>query len=412
MMKHRSQHMLQVIVVVAIAAIALLSCRRVPLLHQHDHTGVVTKFPMVDLNLNILWNYTQDYGWDYDWHYDWKSEWIYGWDSTDIRNWGEIGYPEPTKFHIRRYYTNWEPFSRHTIPPVPEIVEGRTFKAHYEFGYYDILVWNHAETLDGVVALNFDEETTLDSVVAYTNPTRRIAHALPSRTMYAHWQPEGLICDYSRAVYISHDPKDYDRYDPEQDLYYMDIHMTLRPVTYIYLVQLILYNNNGKVDNAQGEADATGLARSTCLNSGYAGKDVVAVYFNTRMKRHLQKNAQQVDVVGGRFVTFGMCGLNPNLVTTREQAPSIDPERIISAQDIAAADPEPHFLNIPVYFNNGADSTFTFEVTEQLRRLYRGGVITVELDMDTVPIPHHGGGSSSFDAEVQPYDSVTYEIPM
>ena len=39
------------------------------------------------------------------------------------------------------------------------------------------------------------------------------------------------------------------------------------------------------------------------------------------------------------------------------------------------------------------DSTLVFDVTDQVRKRYRGGVITVELNMDTVPIPTRSGGS-------------------
>ena len=63
-------------------------------------------------------------------------------------------------------------------------------------------------------------------------------------------------------------------------------------------------------------------------------------------------------------------------------------------------------------FNNGMDSTFVFDVTDQVRKLYKGGVITVELDMDTVPIPQRSGGSG-FNAVVKDTeDGGTYEFDM
>jgi hypothetical protein len=58
------------------------------------------------------------------------------------------------------------------------------------------------------------------------------------------------------------------------------------------------------------------------------------------------------------------------------------------------------------------DSTFVFDVTQQVRHRYKGGVITVELDMDTVPIPTRRGGSG-FNAVVQDVqDGGTYEFEM
>ena len=58
------------------------------------------------------------------------------------------------------------------------------------------------------------------------------------------------------------------------------------------------------------------------------------------------------------------------------------------------------------------DSTFVFDVTEQVRRRWRGGVITVELDMDTVPMPTRKGGSA-FDAVVKDFeDGGTHEFDL
>ena len=55
------------------------------------------------------------------------------------------------------------------------------------------------------------------------------------------------------------------------------------------------------------------------------------------------------------------------------------------------------------------DSTMVFDVTDQVRKHYKGGVITVELDVDTVPIPTRPGGSG-FNAVVKDYEKVEYEI--
>jgi hypothetical protein len=63
-------------------------------------------------------------------------------------------------------------------------------------------------------------------------------------------------------------------------------------------------------------------------------------------------------------------------------------------------------------FNNGMDSTFVFDVTKQVKERYKGGVITVELDMDTVPIPQRSGGSG-FKAVVKDFeDGGTHEFEM
>ena len=62
-------------------------------------------------------------------------------------------------------------------------------------------------------------------------------------------------------------------------------------------------------------------------------------------------------------------------------------------------------------FNNGKDSTFVFDVTDQVRKLFRGGVITIDLDMDTVPVPSRPGGSG-FDAVVKDFEEKQWEFDM
>ena len=62
--------------------------------------------------------------------------------------------------------------------------------------------------------------------------------------------------------------------------------------------------------------------------------------------------------------------------------------------------------------NNGMDSTFVFDVTDQVRERYKGGVITVELNVDDVPIPKRSGGSG-FNAVVkETEDGGTWEFEM
>ena len=99
-------------------------------------------------------------------------------------------------------------------------------------------------------------------------------------------------------------------------------------------------------------------------------------------------DGEKVDVAGGKCITFGIPGINPNAITSPSQF----------------EDKHPHYLGIPVVFNNGLDSTLVFDVSDQVRNLYKGGIITVELDMDTVPIPKRAGGSA-FNAVVADWEN-------
>jgi len=75
-------------------------------------------------------------------------------------------------------------------------------------------------------------------------------------------------------------------------------------------------------------------------------------------------------------------------------------------------DDNKHYMDVTMWFNNGVDSTFVFDVTDQVRKRFKGGVLTVELDMDTIPVPRRPGGSA-FDAVVKDYeDGGTHEFEM
>ena len=205
-------------------------------------------------------------------------------------------------------------------------------------------------------------------------------------------------------------------YDPERDVYYRELEMMLRPITYIYLTQVILHNNKGRIAAIDGSSNLSGMARTTTLNTGQAGGDAVSVYYGVRMKRNAPlvpysltggekagseeaaeaiEKAERVDIVGGRLMTFGICGQKANAISRASEV----------------TDKNRHFIDVNMQFNNGVDSLFAFDVTDQVCRRYKGGVITVELDLDTVPIPTRRGGSG-FDAVVLEPDTVTHIIEM
>ena len=169
--------------------------------------------------------------------------------------------------------------------------------------------------------------------------------------------------------------------------------MVLEPITYIYLTQVILHHNNGKIIGVDGSGMLSGVARSTVVNTGISGEDNITVHYNTRFKKDCDMNGEPVDIAGGRLLTFGICKMNAN--------------RIKHIEDVK--DGSNHYLDITMQFYNGMDSTFVFDVTDQVRKRWKGGVITVELDMDTVGVPSRTGGSA-FDAVVKDFEEETHEF--
>ena len=125
-------------------------------------------------------------------------------------------------------------------------------------------------------------------------------------------------------------------------------------------------------------------------------KDMPLVPYGTPADDPRRLTAERVDIVGGRLTTFGMCSQTPRNIHHVDEV----------------TDKNRHYMDVTMQFNNGMDSTFVFDVTEQVRERYKGGVITVELDMDTIPIPTRSGGSG-FDAVVKDFeDGGTHEFDM
>ena len=146
-----------------IGFLGLPGCTPEPPLHLFDGGDVTINLPMVKLELDTYWDYTTIYG-----QYHGRDEWYYGWDEADQRLFGNIGYNEPDIYLLRRYYTGSEPMGTHTSV-LSNSIRGNTFRGRYNWGFWDILVWNDVTTPDGVQSLNFDEQTSLEYVRAYTN---------------------------------------------------------------------------------------------------------------------------------------------------------------------------------------------------------------------------------------------------
>lgn len=386
---HNSLTMVTRMAIIAAVMSLLVCCIREPELHLFDGGDIEIELPLVELELDAYWDYEMSYGITYDW----RAEWYYGWDAVDQELFGSLGYTEPNIFHLRRYFTGSTPLASHTSV-VANTITGKSFYGKYSWGFWDILVWNDVNTIDGVQSLNFDEQTSLDYVLAYTNQTMASSRYEAPKYTRAFYEPEPLFSAYHQGIEIDRELTGFE-YDPIRNVYVKKLDMLLEPITYIYLTQVILHHNRGKIVGIDGSGMLSGFARSTVVNTGISGEDIITVYYNTRFKKNCDMNGEPVDIAGGRLLTFGISGQNAN--------------RIKHIEDVK--DKTNHYLDITMQFNNGMDSTFVFDVTDQVRKRWKGGVITVELDMDTVRIPSRSGGSA-FDAVVKEFEEETHEFPL
>ena len=373
---------------VAMAMMMLAGCERKPELHLDYRDNIITDLPIVELELDVFWNYDADT----ETGYDWRSEWYYGWDNKDQDLFGDIGYTKPSSFQIRRYYTGSEANGRHNSV-IADLINGFTYTGAFDWGYWDLLAWNDVITGDDVQSLHFDEQTTLDYVTAYTGQTMNSARYQAPRYTRSFYQPEGLFSAYATAVEVNRNLSGF-TYDESRGVWVKQLQMLLRPVTYIYLTQVIVHHNNGRITGVDGNANLSGMARSVNLNTGVTGSDAVTIHYYVRFKQGCNMNGESVDIAGGRLMSFGMCNVNG------------------SRSDGPVNDGKHHYIDVNMQFNNGMDSTLVFDVTKQVQKRYKGGVITVEIDADTIKIPTRKGGSG-FDAVVKDFeDGGTHEFEM
>lgn len=343
-----------------------------------------------------------------DMSFDWISDWVYDWDEKDDSIWGGIGYTKPTSYQVRHYYIGKEPNLPHT--DVEAFSTNDTcFNRAFTTGYHDLLIWSDIDSKDGSQVLVIKE--TKDSVIATTTGTRGMSRSVfklvgtrelveEDDVVGLKNQPEIFYSSYSENIYISGDKNDYE-YNADKNTYTMTIHAPMRPMVYIYLVQIVLLNNDGRVKGTNGNTAISAMASGTNLNTGHTNNIPSIVYFNTRLKRDIEFEGEKCEVIGGKFTTFGLCDMEP---FTRSGS-------IYSGSrgDLA------NYLLFDLVFNNNGVKTYSVEVTDQCQSQAHGGLITVYVDCSKLELPEEGadsGTGSLFLPTVEDYQDVIWEVEL
>lgn len=351
-------------------------------------------------DLELVWNVDVD----------WKTEWHYGWDADDEAIWGKIGYTDPNGFEVRRYFTGQQTGVPHTQVDGFSVA-GKSFRRTYEFGYYDLLLWSQIENPEFQQVVEIDDKD-LNEVTATTSVTRSVsvgkAQLMKTRAdeeenekpVALYNQPEIFYSTYVPSVYISRDTKDYDYYNEAEGVWVKRINCTLQPLVYIYMVQIILCNNDdGRVKSVTGDCALSAFANGTSVTTGHTNNKPCMVYFNTRMKKDLQVNGSRVDIIGGKLTTFGLCDMQGYGVYRQPQYQG-------SRTDL------PNLLYVELNMSGGSKQALKFDVTDQVRSRCHGGVITIWLDCSELDNPEEKGEGSIFHPTVEDYENLDYDIPL
>lgn len=371
----------------ALLAVLLMACtaacERKPLYLQVPG-NLQVETSIYDVQLDIMWGI------------DWQARWQYEWDE---QQYGELGYSEPTGVRSTIYSLD-DSFSRSNFFTQNFSIHGG--RISLQGGeWYDLLFYNN-----GTEYILFDSDERYTYYNASTRMTSR-AHYVQrprTRTFADYNQPDEFFAVFMEKNQVSVDPEDYTiEYDENGNpVYVSTLNATLRPHSYIYLVQLLIKNNmddegNRIVKGARG-ITLSGFAQSVDLYTGINADSLVAVTTEDikplqtdRMLIFPDGTEQPGDVLASRMLTWGL--------------PSIDPLKTVEAGEKVLLS-DSCYVGVGLTLNNGTLYTIQQNITPQLEKYPAGGVITIVLDAETVPeAPNPGTGGGGFDASVEEWEN-------
>lgn len=205
--------------------------------------------------------------------------------------------------------------------------------------------------------------------------------------------PEQLFSMFATDVYVSDNLDDYE-YLPDEDIYLLRLNSELLPRTFIYLLQVELKNNDGRVTGC-GSSTIDGLASSVDLLSTLNDEVPVAHQFSSFYQEKTGEDGKPLCLIGGRMTTFGLCGISPWEESKRtEGSKAVDGST--RALPRAATG---NTCYVQLQYSNGGRRYVAVDITAQMRGKLTGGVINITLDLNeyTPPKPDTDGG---FDVDV------------
>ena len=340
--------------------LALSSCTDMhdPLLHT---AGKVEVKPEVEQSVKI----------ETMWQANWQEKWQVDWDE---KTHGKIGYTQPETYHMDYFMANGDWIGQRDMA-------GNSIRIDLGHGTYDLLTYNN-DTQN----IRLSQADDWSSLVASTDAETNVV--LPDtlrRKLDIRQMPDELFSMYATNVVVSDRLEDY-TYIPEENIYLLKLNADLTPRTFIYLIQVELKNNNGKVKDG-GNMTVTGLASSVDLLSRRNGNEAIAHHFgtvfqsegttskkNSRTDDSSQEESHGSDFIGGRLVTFGL----PDCIPGETLPDETTQER--------------NLCYVVLKFSNGYRGCIPVDITDQMRALPRGGVINIVMDVEKIPEPSGGNG--------------------
>ena len=393
-------------------SLILASCSIEPPLHLPVQNVTIDR-QAVEIQVELVWE-----------NPDWEQEFLYGWEAPDVATYGPAHYEDPADFELRSYFLGENADEPHTRVS-SSVMHGNVYRSLFSYGYHDILVWSNIHTPDNTQTVLIDEQLAeVNASVTHNNSTPALATALqqwlPPYQAALYNMPDVFFSAQLRNLHITANPEDYDYYDEANKCWVKKVGMPGAPLVYIYLLQVVIRNNDGRITGVNSGGALSGITDQTRVNDGQSSLSNTSLLFDLNMKQgkvvtegYLKPHhstflsschlGERVDVLGGRITTYGLCGQKGYLQEPSSLYAGTCPEN----KNLVAVD---------FAFRNGRDSIITFDLTPQLQHTCHGGVLTIELDASKVPVPINPtppATGSGFDPYVENYtDSIVHEFDM
>ena len=338
--------------IIIIAALAVLwSCDKMhdPKLHAGGYIEILPEISE-EASIDVLW---ED---------GWRARWLVEWDESSR---GPLGYSAPESYHL--YF----------IPEVGgkpvgqrDVRAGSTARLKLSYGNYGLMVYTNDYQL-----IRMEESQDGKSLMATTrdDPYASLPDTLEGYDRLRS-MPEQLFSTFDESIYVSPELKDYE-YVESEGIWILRREELVMPRVYIYLLQAELLNDKGRIAGC-GSSTMTGLAESTELLGVKSGDGGIAHQFSSFCQKNTIDEVER-EFIAGRMTTFGSAGQTRNLCHLR------------------------------LRYSNGGARYLTFDVTDQILRQPKGGVINIVIDIDDYPLPDPETGNG-WDTNVGGWDRVDH----
>ena len=324
------------------------------------------------------------------WGADWTAKWLYQWDEE---RYGPIGYTEPETYHIDYFQSQ-----THNHIGSRDMM-GNRVRLNLSYGIYDMLSYNN-----DFEVVHIDESSDWKSIRAFTNRNsyaQKPSSMETSESAYIAEMPDQLFSVLNKDIEIDDDLSNYE-WDPEEGVWLLKIENLLKPRVFIYLVQVRLLNNNGRVINS-GALTIDGLAADVELKTGLTSQESVAHQFATFFSHYTYEDGTSVPLIAGKMTTFGVCGEE---IWTRylESKGKSQTKAGLTRNENSPN----NTCHIQLIFRNGASLFVPVDITDQIWANPYGGVIDIVLDIDDYEEPPASGGG--IDIGVGGWDEDIHDI--